>query len=81
VPPGRQGEAPIREPGDLPSVRVDATNIGRGVPMDDPKGESPLVLARAGGMRQVTRGLFVLTLLKNAVHGGGLDQLIERARG
>ncbi len=38
VPPGRWGEAPIREPGDLPSVRVDATNIGRGVPVDDPKG-------------------------------------------
>jgi len=81
VPPGRQDEAPIREPGDLPSVRVDAKNIGRGVPVDDPKGESPLVLARAGGMRQLTRGLFVPTLLKCAVRGS-LDQpLIERLRG
>jgi len=52
---------------------VDATNIGRGVPVDDPKGESPLVLARAGGMRQVTRGL-VLTFLKNAVDDASSDR-------
>ncbi|HTV26784.1 MAG TPA: HoxN/HupN/NixA family nickel/cobalt transporter [Xanthobacteraceae bacterium] len=41
--------------------------------MDDPKGESPLVLARAGGMRQVTRGL-VLTFLKNAVDDASSDR-------
>jgi len=38
--PGRQDEAPIREPGDLPSGLVDATNTGRGVPVDDPKDKS-----------------------------------------
>jgi high-affinity nickel-transport protein len=43
------------------------------VPVDDPKGESPLVLARAGGLRQVTRGLFVLTFLKNAVDDASSD--------
>jgi len=30
LPPGRQAEAPIREPGDLPSGLVDATNTARG---------------------------------------------------
>src|ERR1700733_15105697 len=38
--------------------RVDATNIGRSVSVDDPKDESLLVLARAGDRRQVRRGLF-----------------------
>src|SRR5580704_19092094 len=53
--PGRQDEAPIREPGDLPSNRVDATNTGRGVPVDDPKGASLLVLARADGRSREDR--------------------------
>jgi hypothetical protein len=48
LPPGRQAEAPIREPGDLPSGLVDATNTARGASVDDLKDGSLLVLARAG---------------------------------
>jgi nickel/cobalt transporter (NiCoT) family protein len=72
LPPGRQGEAPIREPGDLPSGLVDATNIGRGVPVDDPKDVSLLVLARAGV--RVTRGLILLTFLKTTLDDASADQ-------
>src|ERR1700730_13773368 len=47
--------------------RVDATNIGRGVSVDDPKDESLLVLARAGDCGRSGEVFFVLNFLKSAV--------------
>src|ERR1700719_914142 len=54
--------------------RVDATNIGRGVSVDDTKDESLLVLARAGDRRQVRRGFGVLKFLKSAVDDASGNQ-------
>src|ERR1700684_633446 len=54
--------------------RVDATNIGRGVSVDDPKDESLLVLARAGDRRQVSEVFSVLNFLKSAVDDASANQ-------
>jgi nickel/cobalt transporter (NiCoT) family protein len=72
LPPGRQGEAPIREPGDLPSAEVDATNTGRGASVDDPEDASLLVLARAGGRSR--EDLILLSFLKSTVDDASTDQ-------
>ena len=73
MPPGRQDKAPIREPGDLPSSDVDATNTGRGVPVDDPKdAASLLVLARADGRSREDSSCSAF--LKSAVDDASTDQ-------
>src|ERR1700678_1148834 len=62
----------IREPGDLPSNRVDAPNIGRGVPVDDAKDAVVFwssLAPTAGHARTL-----VFSFLKAAVDDASADQ-------